>query len=109
MPNLILEVGTEEMPAGAIASALEQLKRAVTEALLEVRLVASSVEVYGTPRRLIVHAAGLPECQPDVEREARGPAKSVAYGPDGTPTGAAIGFARKQGVPVESLETISTP
>lgn len=109
MSNLILEVGTEEMPAGAIASALEQLNSAVTARLHEVRLGASSVEVYGTPRRLIVHATGLPDRQPDVEREARGPAKSVAYGPDGAPTGAAIGFARKQGVTVESLETIATP
>jgi glycyl-tRNA synthetase beta chain len=109
MSNLILEVGTEEMPAGAIAAALDQLENAVQKALGEARLGAASVEVWGTPRRLIVGAMGVRDRQPDIEREARGPAKTVAYGPDGAPTGAAIGFARKQGVPVESLEVVSTP
>jgi glycyl-tRNA synthetase beta chain len=50
----------------------------------------------------------LPERQPDVEKEVRGPAVGVAYAPDGAPTGAAIGFAKKQGVAVESLEKIET-
>lgn len=109
MPTLVLEIGTEDMPAGAIAQALEQLREGATARLDEVRLSASKVEVYGTPRRLILRAEGVPSRQPDQEREVRGPARSVAFDADGKPTGAAIGFARKQGVPVEALEIIGTP
>lgn len=109
MPNLVFELGTEEMPAGAIEGALQQLLFAVEKGLNEARLGAERVAVYGTPRRLILTAAGVPERQPDHVREVRGPSKAVAYDAEGKPTGAAIGFARKQGVPVEELQTVSTP
>src|SRR5262245_13049908 len=109
MPTLILEVGTEEMPAGAVEAALGELREKTETGLKEARLGAKTVEVFGTPRRLILRAAGVPERQPDQAREVRGPAKSVAYDAEGRPTGAAIGFAKKQGVPVEALETLSAP
>lgn len=109
MPNLILEVGTEEMPAGAIASALEQLKNTVERGLKEARLGAENVIVHGTPRRLLFYATGVPARQSDEAREVRGPAAAVAFDTEGKPTNAAIGFARKQGVPVESLRRIETP
>lgn len=109
MPELVLEVGTEEMPAGAIGPALVQLRAAVEKGLQAARLGAASVEVFGTPRRLILRALGVPGRQPDQTREVRGPAKAVAFDAEGRPTGAALGFARKQGVPVEALETVSTP
>lgn len=104
MPDLVLEVGTEEMPAGAIEAALEQLRAGVEKGLADLRLPAQSVTVYGTPRRLIAFAAGVPARQADQEREVRGPAAAVAFGPDGKPTGAALGFAKKQGVAVEALK-----
>jgi glycyl-tRNA synthetase beta chain len=109
MPDLILEVGTEEMPAGAIENALAQLKTSVKKGLEEARLSASTVEVYGTPRRLIVRAFGVPAQQADQQREVKGPAKSAAYDASGNPTGAAIGFAKKQGIDVQALEIVSTP
>jgi glycyl-tRNA synthetase beta chain len=109
MPDLIFEVGTEEMPANAVAGALEQLRASVQKGLADARLASAEVTVWGTPRRLIVSAKGIPERQPDQEREAKGPARSAAYDQDGKPTGAAIGFARKQGISVEQLETVSTP
>jgi len=109
MSNLVLEVGTEEMPAGAIESALEQLRAVVEKELQQARLGAERVEVFGTPRRLILRALGVPERQADQQREVRGPAKAVAFDAEGRPTGAAIGFARKQSVPVEALEMVSTP
>lgn len=109
MPNLVFELGTEEMPAGAIEGALQQLLFAVEKGLNEARLGAEKVAVYGTPRRLILTAVGVPERQPDQVREVRGPSKAVAYDAEGKPTGAAIGFARKQGVPVEALQNVSTP
>jgi glycyl-tRNA synthetase beta chain len=108
MPDLILEVGTEEMPAGAIENALAQLKTSVEKGLEEARLSASAVEVCGTPRRLIVKASGVPAQQADQQREVKGPAKSAAYDASGNPTGAAIGFAKKQGIDVQALEIVST-
>ncbi len=108
MPDLLLEVGTEELPSGAVAGALDQLQAAVANRLSEARLAAQGVRVYGTPRRMVVYATGVPERQPDQSREAKGPAKSVAFDGEGKPTGAAMGFARKQGVPVDALEVVST-
>lgn len=109
MPNLVLEIGSEEMPAVALPGAIEQLRATVPARLQEARLPAASIAVMGTPRRLVVMAHGLPERQPDLEREARGPAWKVAFDADGKPTGAAMGFARKQGVPVEALTKVETP
>lgn len=109
MPNLVLEIGAEEMPAVALPSAIEQLRTGVADRLAEARLAADSVTAFGTPRRLIAFAEGVPDRQPDLAREARGPAWSVAFDAEGKPTGAALGFARKQGVPVEALTKLETP
>jgi glycyl-tRNA synthetase beta chain len=106
MPDLVFELGTEEMPAGAIADALEQLREKVTSGLAAARLAPEKVETFGTPRRLVVLANGVPAQQPDQEREVRGPAKSVAFDAAGKPTGAALGFAKKQGVDAGQLEIV---
>lgn len=109
MPDLLLEVGTEEMPAGAIRGALEQLRAAVSSRLTDARLAAGDVQVHGTPRRLIVLAADVPEEQPDAVVEVRGPSRSAAFDASGHPTNAARGFARKHGLPVEALTVVDTP
>jgi glycyl-tRNA synthetase beta chain len=109
MANLILEVGVEEMPANAVSSALEQLKLSVTLGLEERRLGARDVKVLGTPRRLILQAYAIPQQQPDMAREVKGPPVSVAFNSEGHPTPAGVGFAKKQGVDVKSLQKISTP
>ncbi len=103
MPDLVFELGTEELPANACESALEQLRAAVEAKLMAARLPAVSVQVFGTPRRMIVLATGVPPRQPDLAKEAKGPSRSAAYDANGNPTGAAIGFAKKQGIAVESL------
>ena len=108
MPHLVFELGAEEMPAVAVGPAIEQLRAAVEAGLAEARLGATSVRAWGTPRRLVALAEDVPAMQPDLEREVRGPAKAVAFGPDGKPTGAAVGFARKQGVAVDDLRVIAT-
>src|SRR6478752_771120 len=107
MPDLVFELGTEEMPAGAIADALEQLREKVTSGLAAARLAPEKVETFGTPRRLVALANGVPAQQPDQEREVRGPAKSVAFDASGKPTGAALGFAKKQGVDSGQLEIVN--
>ncbi len=109
MANLILEVGVEEMPANAVSSALEQLKQTVTRGLEVCRLGARDVNVLGTPRRLILQASAISEQQPDQVREVKGPPVSVAFNSEGHPTPAGIGFAKKQGVDVQSLQKVTTP
>lgn len=105
MPHFLLEVGTEELPAGAIAPAIGQLKDALLARLREERLGVSpsDVQTWATPRRLALLVRGLPERQADAAVEARGPGARVAFGPDGAPTKAAEGFARRQGVDVKEL------
>lgn len=109
MAELLLEIGTEELPAGVVESALAQLQSAVTQRLQEARIASGEVETFGTPRRLILYIRDVAPSQTDMVREVRGPAANVAFDAQGNPTPAAIGFARKQGVDVSTLEVVSTP
>src|SRR5450755_130792 len=102
MPDFLLEIGTEEIPARMIASAQEELQG-------RVRLAASgAVSSVDTPRRLAVLAPGIPAAQPDLTEQINGPAVSVAF-KDGQPTPAAHAFAKKAGVDVTQLERVTTP
>lgn len=109
MAELLLEIGTEELPAGVVESALEQLQAAVTQRLQDARIAFGRAETFGTPRRLILLIHDVADSQTDVVREVRGPAASVAFDAQGNPTPAALGFARKQGVDVSDLEVVHTP
>jgi glycyl-tRNA synthetase beta chain len=106
--DLVLEVGTEELPPGEIAPALLQLADGTRKLLEVLRLPAGEISVFGTPRRLVTHVAGLIPRQRAAVREVRGPAAQAAYDREGKPTQAAAGFARSQGVPVERLKVIET-
>ena len=101
--SFLLEIGSEELPVGDLTSALKQLEAAVPEMLHGARLGYESLRVVGTPRRQAVLVSGLQPRQPDRVSEVQGPPANVAYDEQGQPTRAAEGFARKQGVPVESL------
>ncbi|MEL6159377.1 MAG: glycine--tRNA ligase subunit beta [Cyanobacteria bacterium J06627_32] len=107
MATFLLEVGTEELPASFVSEALAQWKRTIPDALEEQFLANSSIEFYGTPRRLALLINGLPEYQPDREEEAKGPPAKAAFR-DGRPTKAAAGFAASRGVGVEDLEVRDT-
>jgi glycyl-tRNA synthetase beta chain len=107
MPNFLLEVGTEELPASFLRDAIAQWKSRIPETLEASNLTYDSVEVYGTPRRLAVLIKGLPSQQPDREEEVKGPPAQTAF-KDGKPTPAAQGFAKKQGVEVDSFEVRAT-
>src|SRR5271157_3898444 len=109
MPDFLLEIGTEEIPARMIDGAREELSRRVGDLLLRERLVENpAVRAFSTPRRLAVLAAGVSPAQPDVREQVTGPSLKVAY-KGGAPTPAAEAFARKLNVPVDALEKISTP
>jgi glycyl-tRNA synthetase beta chain len=103
MPAFLLEVGTEELPAGFLSDAIVQWKSRIPESLKTHNLPEAVVEVYGTPRRLAVLITGLPSQQADREEEIKGPPAQAAF-KDGQPTKAAIGFASKQGVDISALE-----
>jgi len=110
MAELLLEIGTEEIPAGYLENGLSELKRLAGKCLKENRIdLAGGLDVYGTPRRLVLMGKGVSEKQKDLIQEVTGPPKKVAYDKNGVPTKAAEGFARKQGVSVEELQTIETP
>jgi glycyl-tRNA synthetase len=101
--TLLLEIGTEELPVGDLALALDQLEKAVPAVLDDARLSYESVQVVGTPRRQAVLVGGLAPRQPDRTADVQGPPAQVAFDAEGNPTRAAEGFARKQGVPLEAL------
>lgn len=103
MASFLLEVGTEELPASFVSSAIAQWKERIPQSLSANTLNSDQVEVYGTPRRLAVLIKDLPLQQPDREEEIKGPPVQAAF-KDGKPTPAAEGFAKKQGVDVSSFE-----
>ena len=110
MSELLLEIGTEEIPSGYLARGLADLKELSESCLAENRIEYSGgVFVYGTPRRLILVAKGVAEFQKDTEEEITGPPVKVAFDGNGNPTKAAAGFAERQGAAVEDLGRIETP
>lgn len=108
MPTLLLELGTEELPADFVGSAIAQWQSRIPESLAQNLLTSQTIRVLGTPRRLAVSIAGLPERAQDREEEIKGPPAKAAF-KDGQPTKAALGFAKKQGIEVEALEIRPTP
>jgi glycyl-tRNA synthetase beta chain len=107
MVTFLLEVGTEELPASFVASALEQWRSRIPASLDESFLTSDSIALYGTPRRLAVVIKGLPSQQPDREEEVKGPSAQAAF-KDGQPTKAAEGFARSRNVDVSAFEVRNT-
>ncbi|MFW9603373.1 MAG: glycine--tRNA ligase subunit beta, partial [Trichlorobacter sp.] len=92
--ELLFEIGAEEIPAGFVTAAITSIKEMLTKELAAARLDFTSVETFGTPRRLVALVKGLPACQPDAELTVSGPSRSAAFGADGTPTKACEGFLR---------------
>ncbi len=107
--NLLLEIGCEELPASFIEPALKFLEEELKKRLSSEHIPPSSVETFGTPRRLIVIAYDVPEKQPKREELIVGPSLRAAFDEDGNPTRAAEGFARSKGVSVEELIVVENP
>ena len=96
--DLLLEIGTEEVPAHVMPGILAQLKENAEKALRENRIAFGSIRTMGTPRRTALLVDGLAEKQEDVSSENRGPSIAIAFDADHKPTKAAQGFARGQKV-----------
>ena len=108
MKNLIFEIGTEELPAGFLQPALDQLRKNFTDKAAELELSHGEVSVMGTPRRLALLVTDLNDKQPDREEEFFGPSKQAGFDENGNPTKAALGFARSKGSNVSELEVVDT-
>lgn len=108
--ELLLEIGCEELPASWLAPLSRQLGERLVARLEAFRLTPGApIETYATPRRLTAALARISERQTDLEDTISGPPVSAAFTPDGKPTPAALGFARKNNVEVADLQRQVTP
>ncbi|RMD78192.1 MAG: glycine--tRNA ligase subunit beta, partial [Gammaproteobacteria bacterium] len=106
--DLLLEVGTEELPPRALRRLRDALAAALVRELDEAGLAHGAARAFATPRRLAVLVEEVARRQPDREELRRGPALQAAFDAQGRPTRAAEGFARSCGVAVEALERLET-
>ncbi len=103
--TLLLEIGTEEIPAHAMPGILNQLKTLAEKSLTEARIDFGAIKTLGTPRRFALLVSDVATNQANVETEKRGPSAKIAFDKEGKPSKAAIGFARGQKVQPEDLIT----
>lgn len=101
--NLLLEIGTEEMPANIMSGVVDQLKALAASQFVAHRIAAENITIYATPRRLAVLVKDAADRQPDEEVKKRGPSIKAAFDADGNPTRAAQGFARGQHIDPSEL------
>ncbi len=106
--DLLIEIGTEELPPKALRRLSEAFEKGVADGLARAELNHSGITAYASPRRLAVLVRSLAVRQPDQTQQRRGPALQAAFGEDGCPTKAAEGFARSCGVAVEDLDKLET-
>ena len=103
MPDLLLELFSEEIPARMQRQAAEDLKRLVTNALVERNLLYEGAQSFVTPRRLTLHVVGLPAAQPDLREERKGPRV-------GAPDAAIQGFLKSAGLKrIEDATIVTDP
>ncbi len=102
--ELLIELGTEELPPTALPRLRDALAEGLTGRLREAGLAPGDPETFATPRRLAVLFPEVPARQPDQLEQRRGPAVTAAFDDQGQPTRAAEGFARSCGVEVARLE-----
>ena len=107
--NILLEIGMEEIPARFLKPALKDLEKNMKTYLKDNRISYNEIKTYGTPRRLILEVIDLGEKQDNLDILNQGPAKHIAFGPDGDLTKAGMGFAKSQGIEATDLEIIETP
>lgn len=103
MKPLLIEIGSEEIPARFVSKGLELLKTDLTNFLDESSIGYGSISEFATPRRLALLIDDVAEKQEDKTVESFGPSKKAAFDADGSPTKAAAGFARSLGIDVSEL------
>jgi glycyl-tRNA synthetase beta chain len=108
MNTLLLEIGSEEIPAGYIQPALDALKSNLLQKLTDTRLGHGEAKVYATPRRLSILVEDVAEKQTSITEDLIGPPERVGFDADGNPTVAAEKFAEKAGISLRSLKVKKT-
>lgn len=107
--ELLIEIGLEELPASWLPNLTRQMAERLEARLKGMRLAPlAPVESFATPRRLTAFVGKIAERQEDLEETITGPPVAAAF-TDGTPTAAALGFARKQGVAFDQIARVRTP
>jgi glycyl-tRNA synthetase beta chain len=104
--DLILEIGTEELPPSCTRKGLEGLKAMLAKKLEESHIGFEGLSAYSSPRRLAAYIKKVNPVQDTVEKTVTGPPKKISFGPDGKPGEAAKGFAKSLGLDVSELEEI---
>ena len=107
--NLLLELGTEELPPKSLLTLAQSLHDSFVKQLNDQGLSFVSSKWYATPRRLALFIESLDEVQKDREIEIKGPAVKAAFDADGNPTKAALGWASANGITIDQAERLSTP
>lgn len=106
--DLLVEIGTEELPPKALKRLSEAFSQGIENGLNKADLSYQNITRYATPRRLAVLVTGLTTAQPDKLAERRGPALKAAFNEEGVPSPAAQGFAKSCGVTMDELQTLET-
>jgi glycyl-tRNA synthetase beta chain len=106
--DLLIEIGTEELPPKALLRLSQAFTDGVRKGLEQAGLAFGTVHSYAAPRRLAIWIEQLAAAQPDREQIRRGPAVTAAFDGEGNPTPGAQGFARSCGVAIEQLEQLET-
>jgi len=106
--ELLLEIGTEEIPAAFLPKAIKDMEEIIRKEFSNRRIAHGDIKAMATPRRLCLCVANLANRQEDQIIEKIGPAKRVAFDENGNPTKAATGFAAGQGINVSEIEIITT-
>jgi glycyl-tRNA synthetase beta chain len=106
--ELFLEIGTEEIPAGFLPKAMQDMEALIRREFETARLEFGAVRTFATPRRLALAVSEVAEQQPTLQTRVLGPARQHAFDSTGNPTKAAEGFARGQGVAVSALTIVTT-
>lgn len=106
--ELLLEIGTEEIPADFLPKALKDMEEIIGREFAQARIRHGVVKTLATPRRLVLCVEDVAEQQEDQVVEKLGPAKRVSYDDEGNPTKAALGFAKSQGIDISEVGTVVT-
>lgn len=106
LKNILLEIGTEEIPSRFLPDILETLDKTAREDFTFARVSLKSLSVFATPRRIALVVRDVEERQSDLVNTFRGPTWAAAFDVNGTPTRAAHGFAKSRGVTIEQLSPV---
>ncbi len=108
MKTLLLEIGTEEIPAGYIEPALKELASKLLKKMTDARIDHGETRTFGTPKRLAIEVLNVSEKQESLSTEVSGPPERIGFDENGKPTIAAEKFAEKIGISVSKISVKET-